>query len=120
MDKKLLHQLVEYSYRRNDLDFGKVNQIAKILNSNRSYLKKYLNALKKREKSLSIFIDTPSNDFGEYENELKRIFPNKKIVWNVDPMLLLGMRVAEGDDILEISLMKSLDSIISKVKENYD
>jgi len=120
MDKNLLKQLVNYSYIGTQLSGKRVAKVSKMLKSKKEYFKNYVRALKKQEKSLSVFIDVPINNFDQYKGKLKKIFPNKKIVWNIDPSLILGVRITEGDNVLEMSLKRSLDNIVSKIGENYD
>lgn len=120
MDKKLLKQLVDYSYMDNSLNFERISKVEKLLKNKRKDLKKYISALKIREKSHNIIIDIPMNNFDYYKNEFKKSFVNKNITWNIDPSLLLGLRITEGDNVLEVNLKKSLENIVTKIKQNYD
>lgn len=120
MDKNLLKRLVDYSFVDNELSAKRVGEVSKLLKNKREHLKEYASALKRKEKSMSVFIDVPTNNFDQYKKQLKKIYPNRKIIWNIDPSLLLGVRITEGDNVFEMSLKKSLDSIISKIGHNYD
>lgn len=120
MDKKLLQQLVDYSYINNKLSVGNVNKVVKLLKNRRELFKRFVKDLKKRERSLTVFIDIPIVNFGEYKSRFEKIFPNKKIVWNVDPSLILGVRITEDDNLLEMSFKNTLGRIVSKIEENYD
>lgn len=120
MDKKLLKQLVDYSFVGNELGPKRVGEISKMLKNKREHLKDYVSALKRKEKSLSVFIDVPSDNFDLYKEKLEKIFPNRKIIWNIDPSLLLGIRITEGDNVLDLSLKRSLDNIVSEIEQTYD
>ena len=50
---------------------------------------------------------------------IKNTFPDKKIVNIKNPSLLVGTKVVYNDDVFEMSLKNSLDSIIENI-ENYD
>lgn len=120
MEKKLLKQLISYSYIDNRLNVENVNKIVKLLKNRRDLFKRFVKGLKKREKSLTVFIDMPMVNFVEYKRTFEKIFSNKKIVWNVDPSLILGVRITEGDNVLEMSFRNTLRSIVSKIEEDYD
>lgn len=120
MDKKLLKQLVDYSYADNKLKYENINKIVKVLKNNRELFKRFVKELKKKEKSLTVFIDIPMVNFVEFKSKFENIFPHRKIVWNIDPALILGVRIAEGDNVLEISLKNSLERLMSKIEQSYD
>lgn len=120
MDKKLLKQLVDYSYVGEKLNVERVGKVTKLLKNKREDFKMYIRGIKKRERYLHVFIDLAKNNFEQFKNAFKKIFPNKKIAWNIDPSLLLGVRITEGDNVLEMSLKRSLLQIVSKIEQSYD
>ena len=117
MNRQTLKQLVIGSYSGGDLDPKKVNKIADLLSKNE--LRLYIKALKNWEKQNKITIEVPS-DGGFSLEELQDVFPDKKLVINVDPSLLLGMRLTDNDDLYEMSLKNSLEKITEHIKEQYD
>jgi len=117
MNKKLLKQLVLISYKNGDLDNETVSKIAEKLG--RSELKQYIKALKSAEKLRNVYVESPFGMQNDIMKELKDIFPDQKIVESDNPALLIGTRITHNDDIFEMNLKSSLDSIIDQI-ENYD
>lgn len=117
MNRNMLKKLVLESYDDGELDAQKVNKIADLLS--KSELKLYIKALKNWEKEHSIIIDLPRADM-VYHEQVQTLFPDKKVVMQFDPTLLLGMRLQENDDIYEMSLKKTLDKITQHIEEQYD
>lgn len=120
MEKRLLKHLVDYSYVNNRLDIANVKKVAKLLKDRRENLKEYVKELKKREKDQNVFVYVPTQSLGSYKGKFEKLFPNKKVVWIVYPSLVLGVRIVDGDDVLELSFRKVLQNLISDVKQSYD
>lgn len=116
MDSKKINYLVSQSYKEDSLDVNKVNAIAALIN--RSSLKKYLSALKRKEKTNSVVIVSPF-DNGEKE-VFKKTFPNKKIVCRTDPSLITGVKIIDNDIVYELNLKNTLNSMIDHIQETYD
>ena len=117
MNRQTLKQLVIESYSDGELAADKVNKIADLLT--KKELRLYIKALKNWERQNKLFVEVPNDDKIDLE-ELQSIFPDKRIVVNVDPSLLLGMRLQSNDDIFEISLKNTLDKITEHIEEQYD
>lgn len=117
MTKKLLNQLIEYSYRDNIVSPENVNKVVGYLN--RSDFKQYIKRLKMYEKKHSVFIDLPSDNY-DLKGKFKEIFPNKKIVLGVDNTLMLGLRIIDDDMLFEMNLKSNLKRILSYIEEDYD
>lgn len=117
MNRNTLKRLVVESYTDGELDPQKVNKIADLLSRNE--LKLYIKALKNWEKENSIIVDLPDENMVFLE-QIQTLFPDKKIVMQVDPSLLLGMRLQHNDDIFEVSLKNTLDKITKHIEEQYD
>lgn len=117
MNKKLLKQLVLISYKNGDLDNEIVSQIADKLD--RGQLKKYIQALKNAEKLRNVYIESPITLGKDAVSEFKSIFPDKKIVMRKNSSLLVGTKITYNDDIFEMNLKNSLDTIVENI-ENYD
>ena len=116
MNKKKVDKLVALSYKNNYLDQKKINKISTLLS--KSDLKKYINGLKLAEKKRSIIISSPINnqDLSKFE----KLFPNKKILFEKDPSLMLGVRIVDNDIVYEFTLKNSLDKILNYIEQNYD
>ncbi len=117
MNKKLLKQLVLISYKNGLLDNKIVSQIADRLD--RSELKQYIQSLKNAEKFRNVYVESPFGIQNDMIKELKNIFPDKKIIDQSSPSLLVGTRITHNDDIFEMNLRNSLDTIVENI-ENYD
>lgn len=117
MNRQTLKQLVIESYDNGELDASKVSRIADLLT--KKELRLYIRALKNWEREHKVVIEVP-HDNGMNFDELQGMFPEKKIVVNVDPSLILGMRLKDNDDIYEMSLKNTLDKITEHIEEQYD
>lgn len=116
MNSKKIDKLVLASYSNNVLNRKKVFKISTLLI--KPDLKKYINGLKLTEKKRSLIVSSPINnqDLSKFE----KLFPNKKILFEKDPSLMLGVRIVDNDMVYEFSLKNSLDKIISHIEQNYD
>ncbi len=118
MTRKFLKQLVLKSYQDNKLQSENVLMISETLD--RKALKEYLAALKQTEKLRTVYVDVPFDGDDEQIKEVKSLFPGKNIVVRKDPSLLVGMRIANNDDVFEMNLRHHLDAIMSHVENDYD
>lgn len=116
MSKKLLKKLIDYSYKKNILIAKNVDNVVKLFK--RSDLKHYIEALKIHERKLTVFIDVPIDL--KIKDKFRKIFPNKKIAWNIDTTLMLGTRILDDDMLFEMNLKNSLDTIKASIEQNYD
>lgn len=116
MDFKKINNLVTASYKNSNLDEKKVSKIASLIS--KSDLKKYINGLKLAESKKSLIVSSPTND--QDLKKFKRLFPHKKIVFQKDPSLMLGVRVVDNDLVYDFTLKNSLDKIINYIEQNYD
>lgn len=117
MNKQLLKQLVLISYRKGELDNETVSQIAEKLDRNQ--LKLYIKSLKNAEKLRQVYVESPFGIPKETLNEIKNMFPDKKIIMKNNPSLLAGTKITYNDDIFQMNLKNSLDTIVENI-ENYD
>ena len=104
------------SYRNNCLDEKKVKEIAALLS--KQDLKRYINGLKLEKMRRTVFISGP-NDVSD-RKKFEKLFPNKKIVFNKDTSLMLGIRIVDNDIVHEFTLRNTLDKILNHVEQNYD
>lgn len=114
INKKLLKQLVTASYKKNVLDKQTVTSIADRLD--RTELRQYIKALKEAKRSKEVIVEVPfAQKFDQ--KELENIFPNKELLIKEDPSLLLGIRIKNNDDIIEMNLKNSLQTMLNQITQ---
>lgn len=113
-----MKQLVIASYSNGVLDNDNVTKISSLLKSEE--LKIYIKALKFAEKKSTVLVESPFTIDSDSTKEIQGVFPSKKIVYNVDPSLLLGMKITDNDDVYDLSLKNKLERIESFLEEQYD
>lgn len=118
VNKRLMKQLVIASYTDGVLDQDNVTKIASLLKSGE--LKIYLKALKYAEKKSTVMVETPFPTDTESKKAIQGVFKDKRIMYNVDPSLLLGMKIVDNDDVYDLSLKNKLERIESFLEEQYD
>lgn len=119
MTKRLLHHLVLLSYKNNQLDAKKVDEIAQSLN--RRDLKAYIRALKLVEQQKKVYIALPNtNLYNTTKREIQKVFSKKELVFTEDPSLLLGMRLVDNDMVYEMNLQNTLESILEDLSQQYN
>lgn len=118
MTKKQLKQLVALSYTRKTLDEKKVSHIAKILSKND--LKQYVRTLKEHEKKNTVYVSLPSEPSKQEAAKFNHLYAGKKVVFNLDPSLLLGARLVDGDDVFEYSLNTTFEDFLRHLTTNND
>lgn len=111
MNKKVIKKLAEESYSKNTLDSGKITKIAKKLK--RSDLKVYIKNLKDIEAQKTVMITVPNEDgLREIKTHFSKLYPDKKIVFNIDTTLLTGIKVVDYDNVYELSLKSLLENSV--------
>lgn len=118
MTKKIIKELVLASYTQSALDPKKVEKIVRLLN--RSMLKLYIKALKQKEAALSVSIDSVFPIHPQQKETLAGLFPEKKITYVIDPTLLAGLKVTKDDIIFEMSIKGALDTMLERIRNDYD
>lgn len=119
MNKKTLKQLVLSSYTKGKLDPKLVSSIADKLN--RNMVKLYIKGLKNQEKQTSVFIDMPFPPKESDRKTFKKLFPRKKIIYTVDPSLLLGIKITDNDMVHQANVKNTLYTILETMEEEeYD
>lgn len=109
MTKKQIQLLVAQSYNIQELEREAVETIAKTLK--RADLKRYLKALKVQEKKNSVIVVLPKPPSIEDQKECQKMFPDRKIVYRLDPTLTLGVKIIKGDTLYEYSMKNTLNEI---------
>lgn len=116
--EKIISNLVAASYTNSNLDLEKVQKIAGYLN--RKMLKAYIKGIKQYEKRTTVFVDLPYDVEKTTDQEIKALYPNKKILYNTDQTLLAGVRITDNDIVYELSIKDSLNKILYNIEQNYD
>lgn len=120
MTYKYIKKLAENSYKSFDLDQKSVEKIIKLLT--KKELREYIKILKKLEQKKSIIIVIPNEKISKksLSMQLKKIFPDRKIIYQTDPSLLLGIRIIDNDLIYELNLKDTLEQISTHIIKAYD
>ena len=114
MQKKLMQQIVDFSYTDDNLDEKKVIRFADLLS--RKDLKSYINKLVTKEKKSTVLISSPVNP-KKYQKEFEEIFTNKKMQFEIDQSLIAGVKIVSDDMIYEMSLKNTLEELNNYVNE---
>lgn len=113
MKKKLLKQLINLSYEKLILNEEKAELISRYLS--RKELKEYLKELKKWENETSVIISLPRMPEIEEQKIFLNLFPDKKIVYNIDPSLLVGVEIKNNDLIYNFNLKNTLENLVKHI-----
>lgn len=116
MNSKMMDKLIAASYKDSHLDQKKVNKVSTLIS--RSDLKKYINGLKLMESKKNLIISSPTEN--QDLKKIQKYFLHKKIIFQKDPSLMLGVRIVDNDLIYDFTLKNSLDRILSYIEQNYD
>ena len=116
MKKNLIKKLANASYTKNKLDEKKVARVAKKLKN--EDLKVYIKDLKTLEAKKTVTVTLPSDEsLREIEAHLSRIYPDKKLVFSIDPSLLSGIKVVDYDNEYELSLKGFLEGSVTTTND---
>lgn len=121
MTKKQIKKIANKSYTRGSLDTKKVESIARLLK--RSELKEYLRAIKALEERSKVVVILPRLDDLKREDVKKtfvKLFPNKRVMFEEDQSLMVGVKIINNDEIFEFNLNNTLDNLSSYIEESYD
>lgn len=116
MKKKTIEKLAQASYKDEQLDEQSVKLIADRLN--RNILKKYITLLKQEEKKKMVFVTTPKPLTAKEREKIKMLFPKKKIIEQIDPSMLAGIKIVQNDEAYEMDLNQMFHDIIKSVSNN--
>lgn len=115
MTKKQLKNLVLESYNNEMLDEKRVEHFSRILQ--RGELKEYIRELKSYEKKKSLVVSIPYNPTEKERIKFQELFPNKKIVYIIDPSLLLGAKIINDDYVHDLNVKNTLDNLVEYVDD---
>jgi F0F1-type ATP synthase delta subunit len=114
--KKQLEELVQASYNGEQLDEKSVKMIADRLN--RNILKHYIALLKQEENKKMVFVTTPKPLTTKEREKIKSLFPKKKIIEQIDPVMIAGIKIVKNDEAYELDLNQTFHDIIRSVSNN--
>lgn len=113
---KKLESIVKASYKNGQLDKETVEFIANKLT--RNDLKLYIKLLDQEENKKQVFV-TASTELDKASKEkIQHLFPNKNVVYSVDPSMITGIKVVENDVEFEINLNRRFHDIIQFLSKN--
>ncbi|SRR5258708_34763367 len=112
-----LEELVKVSYIEDQLDEKTVKDISDRLN--RHMLKQYINLIRHEEKKKLVFVTIPKPLTPKDREKVKSLFPKKKIVEQIDPAMISGIKIVENDEAYEMNLNQTFHDIIRFVN-NHD
>ncbi|MDO8658669.1 MAG: hypothetical protein Q7K55_08050 [Candidatus Levybacteria bacterium] len=118
MTKEQIKELVFKSYIKNKLDESRVDLAANKLN--RKSLKEYIRALKKFESKNTIIVSVPHMPEQNEIKILSDLFTGKKIVYNIDPAILVGIKLVEDDLIYDYNLKNTLENMAKFASQIYE
>jgi F0F1-type ATP synthase delta subunit len=114
--KKQLKDLITASYNGEELDEKSVKMIADQLN--RNILKQYISLLKQEEKKKMVFVTTPKPLSAKEREKINSLFPKKKIIEQIDPVMIAGIKIVQNDEAYEMDLNQSFHDIIRSISTN--
>jgi len=118
MKTSVIKDIVLASYTKGTLDREKVSLIASKLK--RTDLKTYLRFLKQKEATMQVEVTAPKLLNPQQTKKLSALFPEKRVIYTVDPTLLLGLIIKNGDQVYNYNLKHTLEEMAAYVGESYD
>jgi len=116
MTTKQMKKLAIISYTRNTLDLKKINRITKLLS--RAELKRYVKFLNSLEQSKTVKVIMPKLDVESgLANELKKIFPDKRLEFAEDKSLIAGLKLIDNDIVYDFNLKNTFANLISYINQ---
>lgn len=115
MKRNIIKKLAEQGYGKSGINKDQVLKIAKALK--RKDLKIFIKDLKNIEAKRTVRVTLPDQDgITQMRNYLVKVYPGKKILFNIDPTLLSGIKVEDFDNVYELSLKSFLNQAIINTK----
>ena len=116
MKKNIIKKLANASYTDNKLSDTKVDRISNNLKN--KDLKLYVKNLKTIESKKTVTVTLPSDDsLREIRSQFIKIYPDKKLVFAIDPSLLSGIKVVDYDNEYELSLKSFLEGSLNSTND---
>lgn len=119
MTKAQIKIIAQKSFIRNQLDSKKVKFFTSKMK--RRELRNYIRELKSIDSKNKITVVVPSiESFKKSDiSSLSEIYIGKKIVYQEDPSLMVGLKLIDNDLIYDFNLKNSFDNMIEEI-EKYD
>ena len=105
--------LAEQSYKDNILDAQTVSYIADHLN--RHELKDYIRFLKNEEHKKEVIVTVPKELNEKDKKMITQMFTDKNIIYMIDPKMISGIKITNGDVEYEISLNQMFHDIMNYI-----
>lgn len=118
LHKKISQDLISLCCDEDYLSLEKVQQYTKNMNRNR--LKQCICEFKNFVQNSNVFIDTPKELSTKDKDTLSNFFIGKKIVYRIDPNLILGLKITDKDMVYSFDLSSRLQNLREDVTQNYD
>jgi len=116
MNQKIIKKLALESYAKGNLDSKKVDRIVKHLG--RFDLKLYIKAIKNYENSKTVTVLLPNiSDRVSLIKEIKKLFPDKKIIIKKDENLIAGIRIIDSDSVYDFNVQNMLENLVSHINQ---
>jgi F0F1-type ATP synthase delta subunit len=115
--KSKIKDLVKASYKNGQLDPDTVSTIAD--HFNRHSLKEYIKLIKQEEGAKQVVVTSPKVLTDTDRTMIQNQFPDKKIIYILDPEMISGIKIVDKDVEYEISLKRTFNDIIDHIN-NYD
>lgn len=109
MNKKTLKKLITISITKNSLDPKKVEKIANVLSQKE--LKEYVRAIRDWEQRKKVVIISPKALTRDVINKFKKMFVDKKVINNIDPSLVVGLKIINNDLVYDLSFKNTLKNL---------
>lgn len=119
MNKAQIKIIAQKSFGRNQLDSKKVKLFTSKMK--RRELRNYIRAVKSIDSKNKVTVIVPSiESFKKSDmSPLSKIYTGKKIIYEEDPSIIVGLRLIDNDLIYDFNLKNSFDNMIEKIEE-YD
>ena len=117
MKKNIIKKVAKMSYSGDLLDKDKVIKISKSLK--RENLKAYIKTLKNMEAKKTVVVTLSSEErIKGLKDYFSKLYPDKRIIIQIDESLLAGIRVVDFDNVYELSLKDLLENSIKGVRND--
>lgn len=115
MTKRFLKEMIQASLTNKSLDEKKINTISAHLS--RSELKVYLRALKNYTSKNSVTVVSALALPTLVKKDFAQRFSGKNLLFEIEPGLLFGVKIVEGDMVYDQTLSSSFQNLVEFVKE---
>lgn len=107
--KKELKKLALSSFSGNDIDVKKVKRIAGVLS--RRELRQYAKLLKLIDSQKKVRVIISSKADKTLQSKISKMFVDKRVIFEEDPSLLLGVKIVNNDVLYDFNLKNELNEM---------